>query len=352
MAADEGLILRLGASGAFDSAQVSCPRVLHLGRRDWRMWYYGRDPDFNPLVRLPTGRIGLACSADGLHWRRVRGPGAHGCVLDISDEPGAFDSGHVGLGDVHAGHDGFEMWYFGGPSETRELAGLEVAGFPMRTGLARSPDGIRWTRVPGPHGRAWLDVGEAGEPDALMVGWPQVVRVAEHQWHLYYHSFDARLFKFLVCLAASADGRQWQKRGAIFGPGESGAFDEDGVATRHVIRWRDQWLMFYEGYRQQHASIGLATSVDKIEWRRVRGPAEGGAILARSPPDRGHWDAGAVGTPWVIQMADGGLRMYYVGAAQREDRIEAEAGAAHQIGLAVCAGEDLRRWQRWIPSGT
>jgi hypothetical protein len=46
-------------------------------------------------------------------------------------------------------------------------------------------------------------------------------------------------------------------------------------------------------------------------------------------------------------MSDGSLRMYYVGASRRDDSIAAESSATHQIGLAICTGEDLTRWQRW-----
>jgi hypothetical protein len=342
-----GLLLPLGPVGAWDAAQVSCPRILRLAPDDWRMWYYGRDPAFDPLVRLPTGRIGLATSTDGLTWTRVRGGEAMGSVLAPADDPHRFDSAHVGLGDIHATAAGFDMWYFGGPTRITEVAGLKVNGFPLGIGRASSLDGKQWTRLPGPFAGAWLPPGAPGEPDAFMAGWPQVLRLDDGRLRMYYQSYQPAQNRFVVCGAESRDGEHWTKLGQLFGAGEPGSFDADGPATRHVIRSGDRWLMFYEGFTQMHASIGLAESADGLRWQRVPGPLPGGAILARSPAGSGLWDAGAVGTPWVVPMDDGSLRMYYVAANEREDRLEAEAGACHQIGLALCDGRDLTRWSRW-----
>lgn len=343
-----GLLLPLGPTGTWDSAQVSCPRILRLASDDWRMWYYGRDPDFDVLVRLPTGRIGLARSGDGLHWERVPGSEALGAVLAPSADAAGFDSAHVGLGDVHRSATGFDMWYFGGPERLTEMAGLQVRGFPLSIGLARSGDGLQWTRVPGPHAGAWLAPGPPGGADAFMAGWPQLLPLDDGRLRMMYHSYLPAKNQFVVCAAESADGRHWTKLGEIFGAGAPGSFDADGPATRHVLRHNGRWLMFYEGFARMHASIGLAESPDGLRWTRVPGPLAGGAILARSPPGIGRWDAGAVGTPWVMPMADGRLRMYYVGADEREDRLEAEAGARHQIGLAICNGSDLTHWRRWV----
>ena len=342
-----GLVLPLGPPGSWSAAQASCPRVLRLADDDWRMWYYGRDPDFDPLVRLPTGRIGVAQSRDGLHWQGIAGTGPLGCVLGPADNPASFDSAHVGVGDVQRSAAGFDMWYFGGPATTTQMGGLPVRGFPLGIGLAQSTDGRQWSRIPGPFAGAWLEHGGPGDADQFMAGWPQVLRLDDGRLRMYYHSYRPVLNQFVVCAAESQDGRDWQKLGEIFGAGEPGAFDAGGPATRQVLRIGERWLMFYEGFADMHASIGLAESVDGLHWSRLPGPLKGGAILYRSPAGSGRWDAGAVGTPWVVPMQDGGLRMYYVGADEREDRLEAEAGARHQIGLALGDGADLTLWRRW-----
>lgn len=346
-----GLILPVSHAGTWDSAQLSNPRVIRLGATDWRMWYYGRDPDFDPLVRLPTGRIGLAVSTDGRHWQRVTGSATRGAVMDPAADPERFDSAHIGVGDVHATANGFEMWYFGGPQNVQQLGELTFNGFPLRIGHATSRDGEHWQRQSGPFSGAILNHGAPGETDAFMVGWPQVINLSADVRRMYYHSVNPVTNKFFICAAESVDGDDWKKLGVIFGPGEPDAFDVDGPATRHVIRRGDDFLMFYEGFREQRASIGLARSADGLSWTRVPGAAARGAIFAPAEAEPGAWDSGAVGTPWLIQAPDGGLLMYYVGAGYRgeefDDLVEAEASAVHQIGLATCDGEDLTRWTRW-----
>jgi hypothetical protein len=95
-----GLILPEGPAGWWDSERTSCPRVLREADGTWKMWYYGRDPDFDNAYTLPTGRVGLATSQDGIAWERVKGPLTMGAVLEPSADPARFDSGHVGVGSV------------------------------------------------------------------------------------------------------------------------------------------------------------------------------------------------------------------------------------------------------------
>jgi hypothetical protein len=75
---------------------------------------------------------------------------------------------------------------------------------------------------------------------------------------MYYHTLNPERL-FLVGLAVSQDGFQWEKVGQILGPGELGSFDERGIGTRHVLKIDNQYVMFYEGVNQSgYHSIGLA----------------------------------------------------------------------------------------------
>lgn len=54
-AREAGLVFPLAADPqAWDSLTMSTPRVLRLGSRDFRMWYYGRDPAFDRSRRCCT----------------------------------------------------------------------------------------------------------------------------------------------------------------------------------------------------------------------------------------------------------------------------------------------------------
>lgn len=345
-----GLVLPLATdTAAWDTQTVSCPRVLRIGPRDFRMWYYGRDPSFDPTIRLPSGRVGLARSRDGIHWTRVRGPGIRGAVFDPSPDRTRFDSTHVGVGDVQLDGAGFEMWYFGGDGATMELGGMRMRGFPLRIGRATSPDGVHWRREPGPMRGAVLDVGAPGEPDAGSVGWPQVVKVRPDLWRMYYHTVG-REIGFAICAAESTDqGRRWRRLGVLLGRGRAGSFDVNGASTRQVFRFRDGYRMLYEGWNaERRPSIGLAESRDGLDWRRIPGPLPDGAVLAPTPQGSGRWDSGAIGTPWLVELDGGRSHMYYVG---REVAAEgrSENDARYQIGLAVSDDPELLQWRRWEP---
>ena len=150
-------------------------------------------------------------------------------------------------------------------------------GFPLRPGCAVSRDGLYWYRVPGPYRGALLDAGAEGEFDEFMVGWPQVIQWDDGSWRMYYHTVQLGKGYFLAW-AESPDGFRWHKRGLVMGPGPKGRFDDYGVATRHIVKLGDTWTMFYEGCHfigdpiQVDRQIGVATSMDGVNWQRIDGP--------------------------------------------------------------------------------
>ncbi|MDX2225437.1 MAG: hypothetical protein SFV21_21975 [Rhodospirillaceae bacterium] len=347
-----GLLFREGPPGWWDSERCSCPRVLRGADGVWRMWYYGRDPDFDDSYILPTGRIGLATSSDGIAWQRVRGPLTMGAVLEPSADETRFDSGHVGVGGVSHDNDQYVMWYFGGDRSLRPVGPGGRGGgrgFPLRPGRATSPDGITWTRDDGPYRGAFLDVGAAGEFDAVMVGWPHLLKEDDGSYKLYYHTLSPAE-GFMACAAASADGRTWEKIGPVLKKGPEGNFDQAGVASRHVSKVNGRYVMFYEGNDGRwFGGIGMAESADGITFTRVKGPDRGGSMLASPPRDGDRFDSHGIGTPWLVPMEDGSFRLYYVGATSRikGDLESGESRNIHRIGLALSDGMDLTKWRRW-----
>ncbi len=339
-----GRIFGPGGEGWWDSERVSCPRVLPDPAGGWLMWYYGRDPAFDRSINLPTGRVGLARSADGIHWQRVRGPLTQGAVFEPSGDATQFDSGHVGISDIHRRDDLYWMWYLGGQT------GGERGGFPLRPGCAVSRDGLHWNRVPGPYRGALLDAGAQGEYDEFMVGWPQVIQWDDGNWRMYYHTVQLGKGYFLAW-AESPDGFRWEKRGIVMEPGPKGRFDDYGVSTRHMVKLGDTWTMFYEGCHytghpiQVDRQIGVAISADGIDWERVDGPYANGCVIPQAPKGSGLWDY-RLGCPWLVAQDDGTLRLYYIGSNERPGEGGSELDTVHQIGLAVSAG-DVTRWERF-----
>jgi len=172
------------------------------GDENWRMWYSGRDTNFDPeAIGISTGRVGLAESTDGITWERLAGDEELGSVLDFNTEEWwGYDTVHTMAGDVQiistdkvrgssavtGGYGVNFMFVSGGDAEEVDMGGVSfggktlpegtsIKGLRMRIGLALSYDGIHWTRMEGDHETgAIFDVGEDGEFDALMCGWPQV----------------------------------------------------------------------------------------------------------------------------------------------------------------------------------
>ncbi|MDX2143422.1 MAG: hypothetical protein SFV19_08710 [Rhodospirillaceae bacterium] len=343
-----GLILPEGPAGSWDSERTSCPRVLRDTDGSWRMWYYGRDPAFDDAYTLPTGRVGLATSPDGIRWERVKGPLTLGAVLEPSDDPARFDSGHVGVGSVLRDNDQYVMWYFGGDRSVTTTPRGTSKGFPLRPGRAVSTDGVTWTKTDGPVRGAYLDNGKPGEFDAAMVGWPQVFKDTDGAWRMYYHTLSAAE-GFMACGAVSADGLKWEKIGPVLKKGPEGNFDDAGVASRQVIKLGGRYVMFYEGNNgQRFGAIGMAESPDGVNFTRVKGPDTDGSMLALAPIDSGRFDTHGIGTPWVVPNGKG-FFLYYVGATIPGDTGDThnERAHIHRIGLAINESGDLTTWKRW-----
>ncbi|MBE9207388.1 glycosyl hydrolase [Nostoc sp. LEGE 06077] len=339
-----GLVLTPGPEGWWDSERISSPQVLRCLDGIWRMWYYGRDASFDRQINLPTGRCGLAISADGIHWQRVQGSLTGGAVFEPHLDSNRFDSAHVGVSNVYFRDNLYWMWYFGGDRTIVEMGKFQAKGLNMRPGCAISRDGINWVRLEGNYQGAFLGLGKPGEFDALFCAWPQVLPDDDGTWKMYYHTLNPDK-GFLVGLAVSTDGLHWEKVGQILAAGESGSFDDRGIGTRHVLKIEGQYVMFYEGVNTSgYHSIGLAISDDGIHWQKETGDQPGGSVFSHAQKNSGLWDARAIGTPCIVPMDDGSFWMYYIGA--NEGGYD-ELSSQHQIGLAVSDGTNFRQWHRW-----
>lgn len=116
-------VLPLGPRASWDERGVADPYVVRVGDSMY-MYYLGQD-------RAQQQRIGLARSADGVHWEKLRS----NPVLGLG-EPGAFDE--TGLGEPAVWQEQGSYWMLYTARDPKEY---------RRIGLARSQDGIRWERV-------------------------------------------------------------------------------------------------------------------------------------------------------------------------------------------------------------
>lgn len=119
-------VLDHGPYMSWDERAVADPYVIRLGPYFY-MYYLGQD-----RADPPRQRIGVARSADGAHWEKLRA----NPVLE-SGGPGSFDE--RGLGEPAVWQSNGFYWMLFTARDAREY---------RRIGLARSTDGIHWEKQP------------------------------------------------------------------------------------------------------------------------------------------------------------------------------------------------------------
>jgi predicted GH43/DUF377 family glycosyl hydrolase len=117
-------VLTPGPRGSWDERGVADPYIFALGP-DLYLFYLGQD-------RASRQRLGLARSRDGVHWEKLRS----NPILELGDA-GAFDENGLGEPAVWQAKGFYWMLYTGRDlQENRRLV------------LARSMDGVHWTKLP------------------------------------------------------------------------------------------------------------------------------------------------------------------------------------------------------------
>jgi len=338
-----GMILAPGPKGYCDDVRVGVGTPLWSPkRREWMMWYYGKNEDFDGITptSLASGYVALATSKDGLSWTRHPGAGPQGAIFWPSADPTAFDCLHVGVTDVTYARGHYWMWYFGGDrTPSVDTRGNHVLGFRTLPGLAKSEDGINWMRVPGP-GPGGALFGNGGD---VFASWSAVV--ADRGRFLMHYTSGSGDYEVLRShVATSHDGVTWEQQGEMRwadGPRES---DSKGIIARNLQRNPfpgQRYLMVYSGIdsnpaRFKRRSIAAATSEDGIAWTRMFGRP------FFTVDGSGGWDAGEVTAPHLI-VTDTDMRLYYLGGASRDNL----TGFKRGIGVAVSPGRDMMGFQRY-----
>lgn len=142
---------------AVDPFTVSYPFIVHEGDL-WRMWY-GSNLSWGTEHRDMHHVIKYAESKDGIAWNR------NGHVAIGLDPPAEYAAARP---SVLRERDGtYSMWYC-------------HRGDSYRIGLARSPDGLSWTRIR----RVDMDVSADGW-DSEMTAYPHVFKHRNRRYMLY-----------------------------------------------------------------------------------------------------------------------------------------------------------------------
>jgi predicted GH43/DUF377 family glycosyl hydrolase len=296
---------------ASDMPMIFHPTVRKAGAGDWEMWYMGarwsKSSDAEPWPpQRNTGRLFRATSTDGRLWAK-----------DYTNNP-VFTPSKEGGGKEDRGtiqsprilHDGSDYWmyYSGAP----DWDGAEAAGEHKQIFLAKSADGITWTRQNS--GNPVVVNGGAGSNDERWTYAPYVVRVDASNWYMFYTGVsDAGVM--VIKRATSSDGVTWTKDAVndpiLAATGVGGDWDEEVVLYPIMVRnGANDWEMFYTGRDENnYIQVGRATSTATEGaggWTRdtVNSP-----VLPVSPTG---WDDFYSSSGDII--VDGGVyKMYYFG---------------------------------------
>lgn len=193
-----------------------------------------------------TWHTGLATSRDGLTWTVVN-------PKLFSPDPKTWEGDYIAAnGSALWSASEFLYWYQGGRDP--------------QVGLIRSPDGHSWTRNPQPV----LGPGPRGSWEARGVGDPYVIRAGKYLYMYYLGQDLAQRQRLGVARSEDGVRWTKYKTNPILELGGPDTFDEIGLGEPAVFVVESSYWMLYTGRdRQERRAIGLARSQDGIHWTRV-----------------------------------------------------------------------------------
>ena len=230
-------VLDRGAAGSWDSVDVLNPSVVRFNGRLLNL-YSGFDGH--------TWHTGFAESSDdGFTWTR------RGKVL--SPDAATWEGNYIAAnGSALVDRGTISYWYQGGN--------------PPRIGLARSTDGAAWKKEPHPV----LDLGPTGSWDERGLGDPYVIRAGDVLF-LFYTGLDrAGRQRLGIARSTDGIVWTRLRSNPILEVGTDRAFDENGLGEPAVWTAGGWWWMIYTGRdRKEQRRIGFAKSKDGVAWTRL-----------------------------------------------------------------------------------
>jgi len=188
--------------------------------------------------------------------------------------------------------------------------------------MAKSDDGLKWTRLPGPV----MKPENPWEKNAVMC--PHVLYDEKKQCFRMWYSAGDQYEPDAIGYAESKDGLHWDKLPApVFQADSNFPSECHKVTACCVIPYEGWHYMFYIGFRDEdHATIHLARSRDGIAgWQRF----DKNPIVWPKPWGQG-FDREACYKPSVLPMGDGWMLWY-----------NGRSGIMEAIGAVMHPGFDL-----------
>ncbi|MBM3759977.1 MAG: hypothetical protein FJW36_06985 [Acidobacteria bacterium] len=134
--------------------------------------------------------------------------------------------------------------------------------------VAVSNDGLKWSAQGGPI----LKIGPRMSWDEISLGDPYLMAVG-NTLYLFYLGEDRARRQRLGMARSTDGLNWTKLRGPVMELGMAGDFDENGLGEPAVFAANGQWVMLYTGRdRQEKRAMGYATSMDGKMWLKQRQP--------------------------------------------------------------------------------
>lgn len=265
-------VLRRGPPGAFDAVDALNPSVVRHGGLFYNL-YSGFDGR--------TWHTGLATSADGMLWEK-RG-------LVLSPDPDTWEGDYIAAnGSALVAGGRFMYWY--------------QAGRPPSIGLATSPDGRRWEKRPEPV----IEPGPRGSFDERGVADPYVLHTGGLYYMFYLGQDRARRQRLGVARSPDGILWSKLRSNPVLELGAAGAFDENGLGEPAVWASDGRYWMLYTGRdRGENRRLGLARSPDGVRWERVAEAVFAGDAAWNSKVVCDPSIDASAGPPWRVWFGGG-----------------------------------------------
>ena len=302
---------------------VALPVVVRdPGTGLWRMYYTGSATEQISDGAWDLWMTGVVTSRDLVRWRYpadyepvLMGTRfLEGDLVGLGGAPRPFDGIVASVTSVLRDGPQWRAWYTGWNGDERSLGGGRVEKVRLRIGHATSPDGLRWTKRPGPaeEGSA-LGLGGLGAIDALAAAHPSVLKVGL-TYHLWYEAWDGDTWR--IAHARSADGLAWTKDGVALEPGSGEALDALGARHPVARKTGSGYELWYQGRSRSAPAFHVlrARSADGVTWTR-----DPGEVALHPDPPLGADERVHAGS--VLARPDGSLLVFFA-----RERATAQAG--------------------------
>lgn len=213
-------------------------------------------------------RVAVALSQDGTNFARYEAEHSSGAMFvgaTIADEMPTYEvedrAGNANkMWDVD--NVGGATQVFAGPKEDLRLYyHAETEEGTWGIGVARSADGVRWIKVVSETKGMVLDGGR--HPCVVPVASSDGSGL---MWVMVYEEEDDQ-GRVGIALATSRDGmKEWGKEGMVLTAGGDGAWDCGGVGRPNLVRMAEgKWRLYYTGFGSDGHGTGIGLALGETE---------------------------------------------------------------------------------------